>query len=86
MVARNNPRRRLLVVRKLDGRFAVAMQGEDPNEGAKAMRTWTVKFGQSKVIYYTAYHAEQFAEALRRNGTRFTVEGPDRSKNNAAKS
>lgn len=38
-----------------------------------AMR-WVLTFGNgSRRTYYTAYHAEQFARALRLNGTAFTM-------------
>lgn len=38
------------------------------------MSTWAVVFGESRRVYYTRYHAEQFAEALRRNGTPYVME------------
>ncbi len=44
------------------------------------MKTWRVYFGRNEndmrifARYYTAYHAEQFAEALRMNGTPYRIE------------
>lgn len=42
------------------------------------MTTWKVTYGvreeKATAIYYTAHHAEQFARALRLNGTPVTVE------------
>lgn len=32
-------------------------------------KTWTVYFGTLAFVYYTEYHAEQFARALTLNGT-----------------
>jgi hypothetical protein len=40
------------------------------------MKTWTISFGKSKRICYTHYHAEQFARALRLNGTPYTLKEP----------
>lgn len=37
------------------------------------VKTWTVAFGQSKNVYYTDYHAEQFMRALTLNGTPHTL-------------
>ena len=41
-----------------------------------SIKTWKVKFGSSVAIFYTLYHAEQFARALRLNRTQFTVTVP----------
>jgi hypothetical protein len=35
---------------------------------------WLITFGKSERVFYTLYHAEQFARALRLNGTEFTLE------------
>ena len=35
--------------------------------------TWLVIFGKSTRRFYTKYHVEQFARALRMNGTRVRV-------------
>lgn len=35
---------------------------------------WRIKFGMSRRIFYTEYHAEQFCRALALNGTPYTVE------------
>jgi hypothetical protein len=35
---------------------------------------WVVYFGTCKAVYYTHYHADQFARALRLNGTKFSIE------------
>jgi len=37
------------------------------------MKTYVVSFGKSAVKFYTHYHAEQFARALRLNGTPFRL-------------
>ena len=37
-------------------------------------RRWVVHFGACVRIYYTPYHADQMARALRLNGTPYTVE------------
>lgn len=34
---------------------------------------WKVTFGKTYRLYYTEYHAEQLARALRLNGTECTV-------------
>lgn len=36
--------------------------------------TWLVRFGSSTREYFTAYHAEQFADALRSHGVDVTIE------------
>lgn len=36
-------------------------------------KVWIVRFGACAFRYYTDYHAEQFCNALRRNGTPFTL-------------
>lgn len=38
------------------------------------MKNWTITFGKSKRVYYTHYHAEQFARALSLNGTPYVME------------
>ncbi len=35
---------------------------------------WIVTFGKCRYAFYTEYHAEQFARALRLNGTAYTLE------------
>lgn len=35
---------------------------------------WTIKFGKSCKVFYTYYHAAQFARALRLNDTAFIEE------------
>lgn len=37
-------------------------------------KIWAVIFGQCRNVYYTDYHAAQFARALRLNGTPFRLE------------
>lgn len=37
------------------------------------MKIWAVYFGNSKAVYHTHYHAEQFARALRLNGTSYKL-------------
>lgn len=37
------------------------------------MRVWRIAFGQCVKEFYTDYHAEQFARALRMNGTEFSM-------------
>lgn len=36
------------------------------------MRIW-ISFGSLRNVFYTDYHAEQFARALRLNGTPYTL-------------
>lgn len=40
---------------------------------AKTFPQWVVAFGTSTRTYYTEYHAEQMARALRLNGTPYTL-------------
>lgn len=35
---------------------------------------WVISFGSSKHVYFVEYLAEQFARALRLNGTNYTIE------------
>jgi hypothetical protein len=35
----------------------------------KRLGTWTVHFGSLRNVFYTSYHADQFARALTRNRT-----------------
>lgn len=35
---------------------------------------WVIKFGSSRKVFYTMYHAEQFARALDLNGTEYVLE------------
>ena len=37
------------------------------------MWIWIIKFGDCTMRFYTEYHAEQQARALRLNGTLFTM-------------
>jgi len=43
----------------------------------RTIRTWIVSFGypeiKAKRVFYTDYHAEQFARALWLNGTPYTI-------------
>jgi len=48
------------------------------------MTIWIVTFGRCRNVYYTWYHADQIARALRLNGTPYTLEvsrGVDNWKN-----
>ncbi len=42
------------------------------------MQVWIVTFGKSQKVYYTPYHAEQMARALRLNGTPYQVKAVTR--------
>lgn len=35
---------------------------------------WRITFGSSQRVFYTAYHAEQFARALDLNGTEYSMQ------------
>jgi hypothetical protein len=37
------------------------------------MRTWIIVHGECRFRFYTWYHAEQYASALRMNGTKYTI-------------
>jgi hypothetical protein len=46
----------------------------------KSITRYTVRFGKSSEIFYTAHHVEQFTRALRMNGTPYTVSEEPASK------
>ena len=37
---------------------------------------WIIRFGSCEYVFYTWYHAAQFASALRLNGTEYTIVNP----------
>ena len=37
------------------------------------MKRWIIRFGTSKRVYYTEYHADQFCRALAMNGTAYSI-------------
>lgn len=37
------------------------------------LKRWLISFGTSHRVYYTAYHADQFARALHLNGTDYVL-------------
>lgn len=37
-------------------------------------KQYIIRFGTSKCVFYTDYHAEQFCRALRLNNTPYTIE------------
>jgi uncharacterized protein with PIN domain len=41
------------------------------------MKMWIVRFGKTAQRFYTEYHTEQFARALRLNGTPYTIDEPE---------